>query len=111
MGETSCREDELRMKRSNDEDDDPSAAKDSEQPSSTSKQTGVQATAQGESSKVAEGSGSGKGVMEGEDTIEALLDLDDLLLGNEEEEEGEFCQLKLKIGIQTTKCCLIWKKT
>ena len=50
MGETSCREDELRMKRSNDEDDDPSAAKEDEQPI-TSTQVGMQISAQGESAK------------------------------------------------------------
>ena len=32
QGETSCREDELRNKRSNDEDNDPSAAREGEQP-------------------------------------------------------------------------------
>ena len=48
----SCMEDELRYKRSNDEDDDPSAAREGEQPVSGT-QTGVQTSAQGESSKEA----------------------------------------------------------
>ena len=52
----------------------------------------MQTTTQGESSKEVQGSGSGKGVEEGEDTIEALLGLDDLLINDEEDEleEGEF---------------------
>ena len=94
MGETSCKEDELRMKGSNDEDDDPSTAKEGEQPTSTT-QIGVQTSAQGESAREVGGSGSGKGVMEGEETIEALLNLDELMVGDEggedeELEEGEF---------------------
>ena len=52
QGETSCREEELRNKRSNDEDYDPSVAKEGEQPISST-QIGVQITAQGESLKEA----------------------------------------------------------
>ena len=80
QGETSCREDELRNKKSSDEDNDPSAAKEGEQRISST-QVGVQTYAQGESTKEVQGScsGSGKGVVEGEERIEALLDLDDLM--------------------------------
>ena len=46
----SCREDELRHKRLNDEDDDPSAVREGEQLVSGT-QTGMQTSAQGESSK------------------------------------------------------------
>ena len=86
IGETSCREDKLQDKRPNDDDDDPSAAKEGEQPISLT-QVGVQTSARGESAKEVQGSGSGKGVVESEETIEALLDLDDMLLGDEDEEE------------------------
>ena len=50
QGEMSCKGDELRSKISEDQDDDPSVAKESEPPSSTSIPLGAQATAQGESS-------------------------------------------------------------
>ena len=88
--ETSCREDELRNKGSNDEDDDPSAAGEGEQPSTTTK-VGVQTSAQGESTKEVQGSGSGKGVEEEDETIDALLGIDDMVMDDEEEEleEGE----------------------
>ena len=49
----------------------------------------MQTSTQGESTKKVQGSGSGKGVVEREETIEALLDLDETLLGDEDEKEEE----------------------
>ena len=100
-GETSgCREDELRNKGSNDDDNDPSAAKEGEQPT-LSTQVGLQTSAHGDSVKEVQGSGSGKVVEEGEETIEALLGLDDMLEdeADEELEEGEF----LPTGVEDWK--------
>ena len=88
QGEMSgCKVDELRKQRNEDEDDDPSAQKESELPSSSPSQLGTQATTQGESMK--SGEGSGKAPVEGEETIKALLDIDELMFDSDLSEKDE----------------------
>ena len=80
-GVSGCREDELRKKGNEDEDDDPSEQRESELPSSSPSRLGTQTQTQGESFKT--GEGSGKGLVEEDDTIEALLDIDDFIFDSD----------------------------
>ena len=96
-----CKVDELRRRLDEDEDDDPSAHKDSELPRSSPSRLGMQAKTQGESVQPAEG--AGKGPMEADDSIiEALQDIDELTfysdLSDKEEglEEGEILPLVIE---------------
>ena len=84
QGEMSgCKEDKLRKKRNEDQDDDPSGNKDGELPSSSPSGLGTQTQLQGESVPTGQGSGKWKGPVEEEETIEALLDIDEFIIDSD----------------------------
>ena len=92
---SSCKEDELRRKDDEDRDDDPSAPKESELPGSSTQLGSKLSTVQGESGN---GAGiSGEAPVDEEETIEALLDLDEeLTVSDDELEEGEFAPIDVE---------------